>query len=386
MRRVGPNIRLTRSRTSCNDSAWPAMRTRRSWISPPVPASSRGRSSTPASRRSRSNQSPTCAPLWRNALRTSTIYDGSAEAMPLEDASTRRLSPRRRSTGSTDRPRSREIHRVLKPTGAARSGVEPRPRRRLGQGDLGRDRHPSRRHAERVVLQVAGRVRRPTAGSRPLLSAAFRHDNDTDRQALVARVMSISFIAAGSQEDRDALNPTHPQGVRRRGPARPVRAPVQLLRALVSTRLTPVQRRLLDWASAHGRDLPWRRTRDPWAVLVSEVMLQQTQVARVVPVWTAFLDAVPHASRVRRGAARRCRHRVGGHGLQPPRRQSPSGRVRDRRAPRRVASRTTSTNSSRFPASVPTPPAPCWCSRSNNASEWSTSTPPESMLVSPAAR
>ena len=41
------------------------------------------------------------------------------------------------------------------------------------------------------------------------------------------------------------------------------------------------------------RDLPWRRTRDPWAVLVSEVMLQQTQVARVAPRWLAFLDRFP---------------------------------------------------------------------------------------------
>ena len=41
------------------------------------------------------------------------------------------------------------------------------------------------------------------------------------------------------------------------------------------------------------RDLPWRRTRDPWAVLVSEVMLQQTQVARVVPRWTSFLERFP---------------------------------------------------------------------------------------------
>ena len=48
------------------------------------------------------------------------------------------------------------------------------------------------------------------------------------------------------------------------------------------------------------RDLPWRRTRDPWAVLVSEVMLQQTQVARVVPKWHAFLEP---CSRPRRCAA-----------------------------------------------------------------------------------
>jgi A/G-specific adenine glycosylase len=50
---------------------------------------------------------------------------------------------------------------------------------------------------------------------------------------------------------------------------------------------------LLAWYAAHGRDLPWRRTRDPYAILVSEVMLQQTQVERVVPRWRAWLARWP---------------------------------------------------------------------------------------------
>ena len=50
---------------------------------------------------------------------------------------------------------------------------------------------------------------------------------------------------------------------------------------------------LLSWAARDGRDLPWRRTRDPWAVLVSELMLQQTQVPRVVSRWPAFLERFP---------------------------------------------------------------------------------------------
>ena len=50
---------------------------------------------------------------------------------------------------------------------------------------------------------------------------------------------------------------------------------------------------LLSWAAEHGRDLPWRRTRDPWAVLVSELMLQQTQVPRVEPRWVDFLERFP---------------------------------------------------------------------------------------------
>ena len=50
---------------------------------------------------------------------------------------------------------------------------------------------------------------------------------------------------------------------------------------------------LLTWFEEHGRDLPWRRTRDPYAILVSEVMLQQTQVARVVPRYVAWLERWP---------------------------------------------------------------------------------------------
>jgi A/G-specific adenine glycosylase len=51
-----------------------------------------------------------------------------------------------------------------------------------------------------------------------------------------------------------------------------------------------------QWYRATGRDLPWRRTRDPYAILVSEVMLQQTQVARVVPRWEAWLERWPTAA------------------------------------------------------------------------------------------
>lgn len=53
------------------------------------------------------------------------------------------------------------------------------------------------------------------------------------------------------------------------------------------------QRRLLAWYREHARDLPWRRTRDPYRVLVSEVMLQQTQVDRVIPKYREFLRRYP---------------------------------------------------------------------------------------------
>ncbi len=57
--------------------------------------------------------------------------------------------------------------------------------------------------------------------------------------------------------------------------------------------MTPLQQALIDWWAANGRDLPWRRSRDPWAVLVSELMLQQTQVARVETRWHSFLERFP---------------------------------------------------------------------------------------------
>ena len=50
---------------------------------------------------------------------------------------------------------------------------------------------------------------------------------------------------------------------------------------------------VVDWFDRNGRDLPWRHTRDPWPILVAELMLQQTQVARVRQRWPTFLDRFP---------------------------------------------------------------------------------------------
>jgi A/G-specific adenine glycosylase len=56
-----------------------------------------------------------------------------------------------------------------------------------------------------------------------------------------------------------------------------------------------VKQQLSAWYAQNGRDLPWRHTSDPYAILVSEVMLQQTQVERVIPRWHAWLDRWPTA-------------------------------------------------------------------------------------------
>jgi A/G-specific adenine glycosylase len=53
------------------------------------------------------------------------------------------------------------------------------------------------------------------------------------------------------------------------------------------------RRRLLRWFRHHGRDLPWRRTRNPYHIMVSEFMLQQTQVSRVQPYYDRFLARYP---------------------------------------------------------------------------------------------
>jgi A/G-specific adenine glycosylase len=55
-----------------------------------------------------------------------------------------------------------------------------------------------------------------------------------------------------------------------------------------------LRRRLLAWYRRHERDLPWRRTRDPYAIWVSEIMLQQTQVATVIPYFERFMQALPN--------------------------------------------------------------------------------------------
>jgi A/G-specific adenine glycosylase len=64
-------------------------------------------------------------------------------------------------------------------------------------------------------------------------------------------------------------------------------------------------RRLRAWFKRNGRDLPWRRTRDPYRVLISELMLQQTQVSRVVPKYDEFLGTFPTLSHIARATPRR---------------------------------------------------------------------------------
>jgi len=60
------------------------------------------------------------------------------------------------------------------------------------------------------------------------------------------------------------------------------------------------QRKILSWYKGHKRDLPWRKTRDPYAILVSEIMLQQTQVERVIGYYNRFMKKFPTLEKLAR--------------------------------------------------------------------------------------
>ena len=145
----------------------------------------------------------------RSTLAKSTatvdIYSGSAESMPLPDASADAVVAAQAFHWFDGPAALREIRRVLKPLGA------------LGLVWNGQDRTID--WVEAIWKEVdARRDDTPSAwsykwrdaftadaGFSPLVSATFRHDNRTDRDGLLARVMSISFVARGPQSERDAL-------------------------------------------------------------------------------------------------------------------------------------------------------------------------------------
>ncbi len=71
---------------------------------------------------------------------------------------------------------------------------------------------------------------------------------------------------------------------------------VQSSKSLPASRPSPIASRLLRWFKKNARDLPWRRTRDPYAIWVSEIMLQQTQVKTVIPYWERWMRELPTAT------------------------------------------------------------------------------------------
>jgi len=87
---------------------------------------------------------------------------------------------------------------------------------------------------------------------------------------------------------------------------------------------------LLGWFAEHERDLPWRRTREPYAILVSEVMLQQTQVERVIPRYLAWLERWPTVAALAAAPAADVIREWQGLRLQPARAEPASRCAEDR--------------------------------------------------------
>src|SRR5256886_10353516 len=79
-----------------------------------------------------------------------------------------------------------------------------------------------------------------------------------------------------------------------------------------------VEELLLAWFAEHGRDLPWRKTRDPYAILVSEVMSQQTQLERVLPRWERWLERWPTIEALAAAPAADVIREWQGPGIHPP--------------------------------------------------------------------
>jgi A/G-specific adenine glycosylase len=79
---------------------------------------------------------------------------------------------------------------------------------------------------------------------------------------------------------------------------------LDVLRQIVTSlkNVSTFRRSLAVWFALHGRDLPWRKTRDPYAILVSEFMLQQTQVATVIPYYNKWLRQFPDFASVARAS------------------------------------------------------------------------------------
>ena len=133
---------------------------------------------------------------------------------------------------------------------------------------------------------------------------------------------------------------------------------------------------LLRWYRRHGRDLPWRKTRDPYAILVSEFMLQQTQVATVIPYYNGWLRRFPDFASLAARFGKRCPPRLAGLGYYD--------RARNLHAAAKIVAGSTSgdfprdrrSNSRNSRVSADTRPTPSPALLSINQSQSSKRTPP----------
>lgn len=93
-------------------------------------------------------------------------------------------------------------------------------------------------------------------------------------------------------------------------------------------------RSLLEWYQRYGRDLPWRRTSNPYHILVSEIMLQQTQVERVIPKYHEFLEKYPDIETLAQASAEEVKTtwKPLGYNIRPVRLQSIAREIQEKYA------------------------------------------------------
>ena len=146
------------------------------------------------------------------------------------------------------------------------------------------------------------RQREPDEGVE-LVGFAVRVDTGVAlRDAGAAKERSLTAVAGARVDFHDARDGVvhYMTAKRARKPAR--RPPPPALPAPADRRR--FRDRLLTWYRRHGRDLPWRKTGDPYHILVSEIMLQQTQVDRVLPKYTEWIDKYPSLEALARAPER----------------------------------------------------------------------------------
>ena len=95
-------------------------------------------------------------------------------------------------------------------------------------------------------------------------------------------------------------------------------APVSMLK-IPAAEIPKFRRRMLSWFAERKRDLPWRRTRDPYRIWLSEIMLQQTRVAAVIPYYERFLETFPNVQALARARTDRVLAELGRPRLLQPR-------------------------------------------------------------------